>query len=67
MAEKAKTKAKKAKALIPRRASSEPSQPELDMDRMFEDFLGRRLRPFLARTVVAGCRYEDHHTGRGSL
>ena len=46
MAEKAKTKAKKAKALIPRRASSELSRPELDMDRMFEDFLGRRLRPF---------------------
>ena len=46
MAEKAKTKAKKAKALVPRRASSELSRPELDMDRMFEDFLGRRLRPF---------------------
>jgi HSP20 family protein len=46
MAGKAKTKAKKAKALVPRRVSSELSRPELDMDRMFEDFLGRRLRPF---------------------
>ena len=67
MAEKAKTKAKKAKALIPRRASSELSRPELDMDRMFEDFLGRQTAAVLARTVVAGCRYEDHHTRRGSL
>jgi HSP20 family protein len=46
MAEKEKSKAKKTRALIPRRASSELSRPELDMDRMFEDFLGRRLRPF---------------------
>lgn len=32
--------------MIPRRASSELSRPELDIDRMFEDFLGQRLRPF---------------------
>src|SRR5918996_4386931 len=45
MAEKAKSKAKKTRALVPRRASSELS-PWGDVDRMFEDFLGRRLRPF---------------------
>lgn len=46
MAKKAKGKKKKTGALVPRRASSELSRPEGDMDRMFEDFLGRRLRPF---------------------
>lgn len=46
MAKKTKSKAKKTRALVPRRASAEPSPWELDMDRMFEDFLGRRLRPF---------------------
>jgi HSP20 family protein len=45
MAEKAKTKAKKAGALVPQRAGSELS-PWGDLDRMFEDFLGRRVRPF---------------------
>jgi HSP20 family protein len=45
MAEKAKNKPKKTQALVPRRASSELS-PWGDLDRMFEDFLGRRLRPF---------------------
>jgi HSP20 family protein len=47
MAEKAKGKKKKTRALVPRRATSELSRPAGDMDRMFEDFLGRRLRPFL--------------------
>ena len=46
MAKKAKGKKKKARALVPRRASSELSRPEGDMDQMFEDFLGRRLSPF---------------------
>jgi HSP20 family protein len=46
MAEKAKGKKEKARALVPRRASSELSRPESYMERMFEDFLGRRLRPF---------------------
>ena len=45
MAEKAKSKAKKTGALVPRPASSELS-PWGDVDRMFEDFLGHRLRPF---------------------
>ena len=45
MAEKAKSKAKKTEALVPRRASSELS-PWGDLDRMFDDFLGRRLRSF---------------------
>jgi len=45
MAEKAKSKAKKPEALVPRRASSELS-PWGDLDRMFDDFLGRRLRSF---------------------
>jgi len=45
MAEKEKSKAKKTEALVPRRASSELSAWG-DLDRMFEDFLGRRLRPF---------------------
>ena len=45
MAEKAKSKTKKTDALVPRRASSELS-PWGDLDRMFEDFLGRRLRSF---------------------
>ena len=45
MAEKAKSEAKKTRSLIPRRASSELS-PWGDLDGMFEDFLGRRLRPF---------------------
>ena len=45
MAEKEKSKAKKTGALVPRRASSELS-PWGDLDRMFDDFLGRRLRSF---------------------
>src|SRR5215467_10582305 len=45
MAEKAKNKAKKTGALVPRRAPSELS-PSGDLDRMFEDFLGRRLWSF---------------------
>jgi len=45
MAEKAKNKAKKTGALVPRRAPSELS-PWGDLDRMFEDFLERRLRSF---------------------
>jgi len=45
MAEKAKGKAKKTGAVVPRRASSEIS-PWGNLDRMFEDFLERRLRPF---------------------
>ncbi|MGE5818734.1 MAG: Hsp20/alpha crystallin family protein [Deltaproteobacteria bacterium] len=45
MAKKAKAKKKKTRALAPRRASSELS-PWSDLDGMFEDFLGRRLRPF---------------------
>ena len=46
MAKKAKGKKKKARTLIPRKVSSELSRPEVDMDRMFEDFLGRRMLPF---------------------
>lgn len=46
MAKKAKATKKTVRALVPRRASSELSRPEGDIDRMFEDFLGRRLRPF---------------------
>jgi hypothetical protein len=46
MAKKAKGKKKKTRALVPRRASSERSGREGDTDRMFEDFLGRRLWPF---------------------
>jgi len=46
MAKKAKKTKKTGRALVPRRASSEPIRPEGDIDRMFEDFLGRRLRPF---------------------
>ena len=45
MAEKAKNKAKKTRALVPRRASSELG-PWGDLDQMFDDFLGHRLRPF---------------------
>lgn len=45
MAEKEKNKGKKTRALVPRRAAAELS-PWSDLDRMFEDFLGRRLRPF---------------------
>ena len=45
MAEKAKDKAKKTGAVVPRRVSSELS-PWGNVDRMFEDFLERRLRPF---------------------
>ena len=45
MAEKAKNKAKKTGALVPRGASTEIS-PWGDVDRMFEDFLGRRPWPF---------------------
>lgn len=45
MAEKAKDKARKTGAVVPRRASSELS-PWDNVDRMFEDFLERRLRPF---------------------
>jgi len=43
MAEKAKDKAKKTNALVPRQLSSELG-PWGHLDRMFEDFLGRRLR-----------------------
>jgi HSP20 family protein len=46
MAEKSKGKKEKTRALVPRRAPSELSRWEGDIDRMFEDFLGRRLRPF---------------------
>jgi len=46
MAKKAKSKNKKARTLVPRQASPELSRREGDMDRVFEDFLGRRLRPF---------------------
>ena len=46
MAKKTKTKKQKARAVVPRRASSELSRWEPDMDRMFEDFLGRRRWPF---------------------
>jgi HSP20 family protein len=46
MAKKAKAKKTKARALVPRRASMEPSRPMGDFDRMFEDFLGRRPRLF---------------------
>jgi hypothetical protein len=46
MAEKAKGKQEKTRALVPRRASSELSRWEGDIDRMFEDFVGRRLWPF---------------------
>ncbi|HEY7317172.1 MAG TPA: Hsp20/alpha crystallin family protein [Candidatus Binatia bacterium] len=45
MAEKAKAKAKRTGAVVPRRASSELS-PWGELDRMFESFLERRLRPF---------------------
>jgi HSP20 family protein len=44
MAKKPKNKVKKTRALVPRRASAELSSWG-DLDRMFEDFLGRRLRP----------------------
>jgi HSP20 family protein len=54
MPEKAKNKPTKSGALVPRRASSELS-PWTDLDRMFEDFLGRRLRPsWLRRWPGAG-------------
>lgn len=46
MAKKAKGKEKTSRALVPRRAASELIPREGDIDRMFEDFLGRRLRPF---------------------
>jgi HSP20 family protein len=46
MAKKAKAKKTKTRALVPRKVSSELSRPEGDMERMFEDFLGRRLLPF---------------------
>ncbi|HSE90792.1 MAG TPA: Hsp20/alpha crystallin family protein [Candidatus Binatia bacterium] len=46
MAKRAPGKKKKARALVPRRASSELSRQEGDVDRMFEDFLGRRPWPF---------------------
>jgi HSP20 family protein len=68
MAEKAKSKAKKTEALVPRRASSELS-PWGDLDRMFEDFLGRRLGTFwperwwpaagIERTTPAVDLYEE--------
>ena len=46
MAKKAKAKKKKTRALVPRKVSSELSRPERDMERMFEDFLGRGVLPF---------------------
>jgi HSP20 family protein len=46
MPRKAKAKKKKSKALVPRGAATELIPREGDIDRMFEDFLGRRLRPF---------------------
>jgi len=45
MAEKAKNKTRKTRALVSQRASSE-LRPWAELDRMFEDFLGRTLRPF---------------------
>jgi HSP20 family protein len=57
MAEKAKNKAKKARALVPRPASTELS-PWGDLDRMFEDFLGRRLRPFWPERLWPTARME---------
>jgi HSP20 family protein len=46
VAKKTKAKKKKTRALVPRRAASELSRPESDVDRMFEDFLGHRRWPF---------------------
>ena len=46
MARKVKAKKKKTRALIPQKASSALGRREGDMERMFEDFLGRRLLPF---------------------
>lgn len=46
MVKKAKGKKKKARALVPRKVSSELRRAEGDLDRMFEDFLGRRMLPF---------------------
>ncbi|MGE5215794.1 MAG: hypothetical protein ACM3SP_02200, partial [Chloroflexota bacterium] len=44
MAEKAKEK--ETKAIAPRRPFMDLTSWERDMDRMFEDFFGRRMRPW---------------------
>jgi HSP20 family protein len=41
-----KTKEKETQAVAPRRAFLEPSRWEREMDRMMEDFFGRRMRPW---------------------
>lgn len=41
-----KTKEKETKAVTPRRTFLEPSRWEREMDRMMEDFFGRRMRPW---------------------
>ncbi|HEX2932497.1 MAG TPA: hypothetical protein VHV54_22405, partial [Candidatus Binatia bacterium] len=37
---------KETKAVTPRRTFLEPSRWEREMDRMMEDFFGRRMRPW---------------------
>lgn len=46
MAKKAKVKKTKVRALVPQRASTEPSRPVGDFGRIFEDLLGRGPRSF---------------------
>jgi HSP20 family protein len=46
MAEKAKEKEKETRSLAPWRPFAELGRMERDMERMFEDFFGRRIRPF---------------------
>jgi HSP20 family protein len=55
MAEKAKQTEKGSKSLAPWRPFTDLSRMERDMERMFEDFFGRRMRPFWpARWLPAG-------------
>jgi HSP20 family protein len=46
MAEKAKEKAAETKSLAPRRPFTDVARWERDMERMFDDFWGRRMRPW---------------------
>jgi HSP20 family protein len=46
MAEKAKEKEKESKPLAPWRPFTDLTRWERDMERMFDDFWGRRMRPW---------------------
>ena len=46
MAEKAKGKEKETRSLAPWRPFAELTRMEREMERMFENFLGQRMRPF---------------------